>query len=273
MILQQRSRHKDLADWEAIVHKIKNPKRQVTIAVAGKYVELKDAYKSIGEALLHGGLAHDAKVVIKYIDVEDKHLESHLLQADGILVPGGFGDRGIEGKIGVAKFAREHKIPYFGICLGMQVAVIEIARSLLKHSSANSTEFAHKTPYPVICKMEEQKKITQMGGTMRLGVYPCKISAKSLAYQAYRRDLVMERHRHRYELNNKYRKALEKVGLRVVGEYPKLHLAEIVQYKDHPWFVAVQFHPELKSRPLHPHPLFRDFIGAALKRSFPRGAF
>jgi CTP synthase len=273
MMLRQTSRHKDLRDWEAIVDKIKNPKREVTIAVVGKYTEIKDAYKSIGEALLHGGLSHDAKVIVKYVDAEDKHLESHLMQADGILVPGGFGDRGIEGKISAARFAREKKVPYFGICLGMQVAVIEAARNLLGHKDAHSTEFAPRTAHPVIGLMEEQKKVKGLGGTMRLGVYPCELKAGSLSHQAYRRETAMERHRHRFEMNNKYRKAFEKAGLRVVGEYKKLSLPEIVELKDHPWFVGVQFHPELKSRPLHPHPLFRDFVGAALRRLSPRGGF
>jgi CTP synthase len=273
MILRQRSPRRDLSTWKAMVEKYRNPRQQVTIAVAGKYVELKDAYKSIGEALIHGGLAHGAKVTVKYLDVEDKHLEAQLQEADGILVPGGFGDRGVEGKIAVTRWAREKKVPFLGICLGMQCAVIDVARSLLGYSAAHSTEFAPKTSHPVISLMEEQKKVSQMGGTMRLGVYPCRVKSGSLAHQAYRRDTVYERHRHRYELNNKYRRALEKAGLRVTGEYPKWNLAEVVEYKDHPWFLAVQFHPELKSRPLHPHPLFRDFIGAALKRSSPRARF
>ncbi|MBL0058457.1 MAG: CTP synthase [Elusimicrobia bacterium] len=270
MMLRQRSPTKDLASWKAMVEKIRNPRHHVTIGVAGKYVELKDAYKSIGEALLHGGLANDAKVVVKYLDVEDKTLEAQLLQVDGILIPGGFGDRGVEGKIAVAKFAREHQIPFFGICLGMQCAVIEVARHLAKLGKAHSTEFSPKTPHPVVCKMDEQKKITQLGGTMRLGVYPCRLKAGSLAHKAYGRDMAYERHRHRYELNNKYRPALEKAGLRVVGDYPRLHLAEAVELKNHPWYVAVQFHPELKSRPLRPHPLFRDFVAAALRRLSPR---
>jgi CTP synthase len=231
---------------------------------------LKDAYKSIGEALLHGGLANDAKVAVRYLDVEDKTLETQLQQVDGILIPGGFGDRGVEGKIAVAKFARERQIPFFGICLGMQCAVIEVARHLAKLPRAHSTEFFPRTPSPVVSRMEEQKKVTQMGGTMRLGVYPCRVKPGSAAHRAYRHETVNERHRHRYELNNKYRRALEKAGLRVVGEYRKLHLAEIVELKNHPWYVAVQFHPELKSRPLRPHPLFRDFIAAALRRLSPR---
>ncbi|HMX95341.1 MAG TPA: CTP synthase, partial [Elusimicrobiota bacterium] len=270
MLLRQRSPAKDLASWKEMVEKIRNPLHHVTIGVAGKYVELKDAYKSIGEALLHGGLANSAKVVVKYLDVEDKTLEAQLLQVDGILIPGGFGDRGVEGKIAVAKFAREHQIPFFGICLGMQCAVIDVARHLAKMPKAHSTEFAPKTPFPVVDLMLEQKKITQMGGSMRLGVYPCRLKSGSLAHKAYGKDLVQERHRHRYELNNKYRNALEKAGLRVVGEYPRLHLAEAVEFKNHPWYVAVQYHPELKSRPLHPHPLFKAFIAAALQRLSPR---
>ncbi|MBI4396168.1 MAG: CTP synthase, partial [Elusimicrobia bacterium] len=266
MMLRQRSPRKDLSSWRAMVEKVRNPRHQVTIAVAGKYVELKDAYKSIGEALLHGGLANDARVTVKYLDVEDKHLETALAEADGILVPGGFGDRGVEGKISVTRFAREKKIPFFGICLGMQCAVIDFARNVLGHANAHSTEFAPKTSHPVICLMEDQKSVTQKGGTMRLGVYPCRLRHDSLAYQAYRRDTILERHRHRYELNNRYRKPLEKAGLRVAGEYAALKLGEIVELKDHPWFVAVQFHPELKSRPLHPHPLFRDFVSAALQK-------
>jgi CTP synthase len=267
MTLQQRSRHKDLKNWEGLVEKNQNPRHQITIAVTGKYVDLKDAYKSIGEALVHGGLANETRVTVRYLDVEDKNLESHLSSVDGILVPGGFGDRGIEGKIAVAKFAREKRIPYFGICLGMQVAVIEVARNLLHYKNAHSTEFDPRTRYPVISVMEEQRKIKNLGGTMRLGTYPCRLKPASLPYHAYRKPLVSERHRHRFELNNKYRKALEKVGLSVVGTYPARSLAEIVQLKDHPWFVGVQFHPELKSRPLHPHPLFRDFIAASLRHS------
>ena len=270
MLLRQRSPAKDLSSWKDMVEKIRNPQHHVTIGVAGKYVELKDAYKSIGEALLHGGLANSAKVVVKYLDVEDKTLEAQLLQVDGILIPGGFGDRGVEGKIAVAKFAREHQIPFFGICLGMQCAVIDVARHVAKMGKAHSTEFSPKTPFPVVDLMWEQKKITQMGGSMRLGVYPCRLKPGTLAHKAYGREMVHERHRHRYEFNNKYRKALEKAGLRVVGEYPRLHLAEAVELKNHPWYVAVQYHPELKSRPLHPHPLFKSFIAAALQRLSPR---
>jgi CTP synthase len=267
MMLRQRSPQKDLSDWRAMVEKIKNPQRQAVIAVAGKYVELKDAYKSIGEALVHGGLAQNARVTVKYIDVEDKHVEQTLSESDGILVPGGFGDRGVEGKIAVTKFARERRIPFFGICLGMQCAVIDVARHALGLKAAHSTEFAPRTPHPVIDMMEAQKRVSMKGGTMRLGVYPCALKKGSKAQGAYRRELIYERHRHRYELNNRYRKKLEKAGLRVTGEYARLKLGEVVEFQDHPWFVAVQYHPELKSRPLRPHPLFRDFVAAALKHS------
>jgi CTP synthase len=273
MLLRQTSRHKEMKEWEAMVEKIRNPAQEVTIAVAGKYIEIKDAYKSIGEALLHAGLANDARVRVRYVDAEDRNLENALMQADGILVPGGFGDRGIEGKIAAARFAREKKVPYFGICLGMQVAVIEAARSLLGRKVAHSTEFAPRTPDPVICLMEEQKAVKQKGGTMRLGAYPCALKSGTHAHRAYKREMVLERHRHRFEMNNKYRKAFEKVGLRVTGEYKKLLLPEIVELKGHPWFVGVQFHPELKSRPLHPHPLFVDFVGAALRHMSPREGF
>jgi CTP synthase len=271
MMLRQRSPGRDLSGWKAMVEKIRNPQRDVTIAVAGKYVDLKDAYKSIGEALLHGGLTHAARVTVRYLDVADKTVESELVNADGILVPGGFGDRGVEGKIAATRIARERGIPFLGICLGMQCAVIEAARRLLGHASAHSTEFAPRTAHPVIGLMEDQRHVAGKGGTMRLGTYPCRLKKSSLSHRAYGRDLIAERHRHRYEFNNKYRKALEKAGLAVTGENEKNHLAEIVEYKNHPWFVAVQFHPELKSRPLHPHPLFRDFIGAALRRRTNRG--
>jgi CTP synthase len=270
MMLRQRSPRKDLTTWGAMVEKIRRPLRQVTIAVAGKYVELKDAYKSIGEALVHGGLAQNTRVNVRYIDVEEKRLESVLLEADGILVPGGFGDRGVEGKIGVTGYARERKIPFFGICLGMQCAVIDVARSA-GLTGAHSTEFAPRTKHPVICLMDEQRGVVQKGGTMRLGVYPCDLKPGSLAHKAYRKTRVLERHRHRYELNNRYRARLEKAGLRVTGVNRSLGLAEAVEFADHPWFVAVQFHPELKSRPLRPHPLFKDFIGAALRFRSARG--
>ncbi len=243
------------------------PAHHVTIAVAGKYVGVKDSYKSISEALLHGGLANKARVEIRYVDVDTPSLEEELSGVQGILIPGGFGDRGIEGKINAVSIARTHKIPFFGICLGMQVAVIEIARNLAGLKNANSTEFNKKTPHPVISLLEEQKGIKNMGGTMRLGVYPCDLKAGSHAYDLYGKKNIMERHRHRYEFNNKYRERLAKVGLRVVGEYKKKNLPEIVEFKAHPYFVGVQFHPEFQSRPLRPHPLFSGFVAAALKNA------
>lgn len=266
MLLRLRSSRKDLSQWTGMVETAKNPKKEVTIHVAGKYTDLKDAYKSIWEALQHAGFANEAKVRIHYVDTEKSNIENELLEADGVLVPGGFGDRGIEGKIETCRVAREKKIPFFGICLGMQVATIEIARDVLKLRSAHSTEFESRTKYPVIDLLPEQKKITQMGATMRLGAYPCEIRGSSLASSAYQSRQVWERHRHRYELNNKFRESLEKTPFRVTGVYKKKNLAEIVEFKDHPWFVAVQFHPELRSRPLAPHPLFRDFVKAAIEK-------
>jgi CTP synthase len=263
-----RSAKKDgLVDWRKMVQKIKFPKGKVTIAIAGKYVELKDSYKSLIEALIHGGISHEIHVNIQYLDVSHPDIWDQLKSVSGILVPGGFGDRGVEGKIAVVGFARTHKIPFLGICLGMQCAVIDVARNLCHMKGANSTEFAPRTKFPVIDYLPGQKDIDRMGGTMRLGEYPCSLSEGSKAKASYRTKSVMERHRHRYELNNKFRKRLEGSGLKVTGVYPKAGLAEIVELKDHPWFVAVQFHPELQSRPLHPHPLFRDFVGAAIKYS------
>jgi len=257
----------DLKAWEEMVHRFKFPKNMVTIAVAGKYTELKDAYKSIWEALKHGGVANSTAVEIRYLDVEHENIEEELSSIDGILVPGGFGDRGIEGKINVIRYAREKKVPFFGICLGMQCAVIEFSRQVCGCKGAHSTEFNPRTKFPVIDFLPDQRNIKQKGGTMRLGVYPCKLAKGSLARKAYGQEFIQERHRHRYEFNNKYRKLLEKNGMTVTGEYTKKRLPEIVELKDHPWFVGVQFHPEFQSRPTRPHPLFRDFVSAALKHS------
>jgi len=257
----------DLSKWEKIVEILKNSKENVVIGVAGKYTQLKDAYKSIWEALVHGGIANRVSVRIKYIDVEkEDKLEEELRHVGGILVPGGFGDRGIEGKIKAIKYARENKIPFFGICLGMQCAVVEFARNVCHLKDANSTEFNPNTPYPVIDLMESQRGVKNKGGTMRLGEYLCRIKKDSLAYKAYKKEFIYERHRHRYEVNNKFREILEQHGLRIVGEYEKEKLAEIVELSGHPWFVGVQFHPEFKSRPLQPHPLFVAFVKAAKKR-------
>ncbi len=267
MLLRQRSTTGDLENWKKLVETLNSPQAHVTIAVAGKYVGVKDAYKSIAEALLHGGVANKAKVEVRYIDVNSPTMEDELSGVHGILIPGGFGDRGIEGKINAVRIARTHKVPFFGICLGMQVAVIEMARNLAHLKNANSTEFDRKTPHPVISLLEEQKKVKNLGGTMRLGLYPCHLRRGSTAYNLYGKPLINERHRHRYEFNTRYRAALAKVGLRMVGEYRRHHLPEIVELKGHPYFVGVQFHPEFQSRPLRAHPLFQGFIAAALKKS------
>ena len=256
----------NLKEWEALVEKMKSVNQTVTIAIGGKYTELKDAYKSIWEALVHGGIENNVKVNIKYVDVETENLKEKLADANGILIPGGFGERGIEGKILVAQYARENKIPFFGICLGMQCAVIEFSRNVCGLKNANSSEFDTKTTYPVINLLPEQKNVNQKGGTMRLGKYPCKLKKDSLAYKAYKQDLIYERHRHRYELNNSYTKILEEHGLIISGIYEEKNLVEIVELRNHPWFVAVQFHPEFKSRPNRPHPLFIDFIKAAIHK-------
>ncbi|MEK6544354.1 MAG: CTP synthase, partial [Elusimicrobiota bacterium] len=267
MLLRLRGGRRDLGRWERMVEIALNPKHEITIHVAGKYTELKDAYKSIWEALLHGGYANDCKVRVRYLDTESPGLRQELADSCGVLTPGGFGARGIEGKIEACRIAREQKIPFFGICLGMQTATIEIARNLAGLKRAHSTEFNPKTPYPVISMLAEQRKVRDLGGTMRLGSFPCKIKQSSLAAAAYKSPLVWERHRHRYEFNNKYRKTLERHGLKVTGVYAKENLVEAIELKGHPWYVAVQFHPELRSRPLAAHPLFTAFIKAALAKS------
>jgi CTP synthase len=264
MQLRQRSHRQGMEDWAEMVEKIKNPRKRVAVALAGKYVELKDAYKSVVEALMHGGIANDARVQIKYVDVESPELERELSEVQGILVPGGFGDRGIEGKISVVQYARERNIPFLGLCLGMQVAVIEFARHVCQMKNAHSTEFNPKTTHPVIDFLPDQRSIHKKGGTMRLGIYPCRLKAGSMAATLYGKPQVDERHRHRYELNPRFRRQLEARGLRISGEYAERHLAEIVELPTHPFFIAVQFHPEFKSRPLRAHPLFKGFIAAAL---------
>jgi CTP synthase len=233
----------------------------------GKYVALHDAYLSVVEALSHGGYENDVNVEVKWIDSEevtDDNAASYLSDCDGIIVPGGFGDRGIEGKISAAKYARENKVPYFGICLGMQMAVIEFARHVAGMTGAHSTEFSEDTPYPVIDLMLEQRDITDKGGTMRLGIYPCRVvDDDSNISHAYGAEVIYERHRHRWEFNSTYKDALEKAGLSITGVSPDGKLVETVEVKDHPWYTGVQFHPEFKSRPNRAHPLFRDFIKAA----------
>ena len=261
----------DLIEWRTqVVERALHPKRSVTIAVVGKYIQLQDAYKSIYEALRHAGLANDAEGHVKRIDSEQIEKEGALAvlsDVQGILIPGGFGSRGIEGKLAAIRYARETKTPFFGICLGMQCAVIEIARDLCGLKGANSTEFDPKTPHPVISLLEEQQGVTAMGGTMRLGASTCRLAAGTKARSAYQREEIRERHRHRYEVNNKYRAQLAGVGLVVSGTYAPGDLVELIELKDHPWFVAGQFHPEFHSRPLAPHPLFTHFIAASLRHT------
>jgi CTP synthase len=259
---------RDLTQWTAMVQRMRHPSGQVDIALVGKYVAYEDSYKSLREALLHGGLAHDVRVNIHWIDAEgltEPGYEAQLAAFDGILVPGGFGKRGIEGMIQAIRFARERKVPYFGICLGMQTAVIEFARNVCGLPEANSTEFEPATPHPVIFKLRELKGVDELGGTMRLGAYPCVLAEGSFAHRAYGERQISERHRHRYEFNRDYEEILTAHGLRIAGQTPDGVYVEICEIPDHPWFLGCQFHPEFKSRPLEPHPLFRAFIGAALE--------
>jgi len=260
--------------WEEIVRRILTPRHEVTIGVVGKYIELQDAYKSVYESITHAGIANHCKVNVRRIDAEElqKRGGLKLLRGlSGILVPGGFGDRGTEGKVAAARYAREKKIPYFGLCLGLQIAVIEIARNVLKLRTANSTEFEPQAAYPVINMMEEQKKIADKGATMRLGSYECALTPGTLAAKAYQVSTIRERHRHRYEVNNAYVEQLQKVGMVVSGINPRRNLVEIIELKDHPWFVAVQFHPEFRSKPDKAHPLFAAFIAAAIKQQKLKG--
>ena len=255
----------DLRAWQAFSDRMRAAKEQVTIAVVGKYTQIRDAYKSIQEAIVHGGAANGVQVKVEWVDSEKVELdgaEALLGGAHGILIPGGFGDRGVEGMVQAAQYARERNIPFLGICLGMQCAVIEFARDVAGLAGADSSEFEEKTPHPVIALLPDQHGV-QKGGTMRLGAYECALTAGSHARDAYGASTVAERHRHRYEFNNDYRERLESKGLRVTGLYPEKSLVEIVEIPEHPWFVGVQFHPELRSRPADPHPLFRGFIGAA----------
>ncbi|OPJ55098.1 CTP synthase [Alkalithermobacter paradoxus] len=258
----------DLSDWIEIVEKEKSLQKEIKIALVGKYVELQDAYISVAESLKHAGINNGVKIDIKWVHSEhinDQNVSKELEGMDGILVPGGFGDRGVEGKISAIRYARENKIPFLGICLGMQLAVVEFARNVVGLKGAHSSELDPNTNYPVIDLMPEQADIEEMGGTMRLGVYACKLYTETKAHEAYGETLVYERHRHRYEFNNEYREALTKAGLVISGISPDERLVEIIELKDHPWFVAAQFHPEFKSRPTKAHPLFREFIKASIK--------
>ncbi|MCC6414439.1 MAG: CTP synthase [Opitutaceae bacterium] len=254
--------------WRQIVGRLLNPAHEVTIGVVGKYIELQDAYKSVYESITHAGIANNCRVKTVRIDAEDLETKEGLKilrTLDGILVPGGFGDRGTEGKIAAARYAREHKIPYYGLCLGLQIAVIEFSRNVLKLKGANSMEFEANPAHPVINMMEEQKKIIDKGATMRLGSYECALAPGTLAHKAYKAGSVRERHRHRYEVNNAYVTRLQKGGMVISGINPRRNLVEIIELNDHPWFLAVQFHPEFQSKPNQAHPLFAAFIGAALR--------
>ena len=260
----------NMAEWEKMVYKINHPAKKVKVAVVGKYVELPDAYISVTEALHHAGIANDTEVKIQWVNaetIEDSSIDLSEVFANcrGILVPGGFGDRGIEGKIKAIQYARENKIPFLGLCLGMQCAVIEFARHVCGMEDAHSTEFNEETTHPVIALMSSQQGVEDKGGTMRLGSYPCKLADDTHTHEAYGMDLIHERHRHRFEFNNDYRDELHAAGMVIAGTLPDDSLVEVVEVKDHPWFVGSQFHPELKSRPNNPHPLFRDFVKAALQ--------
>ena len=272
------TRSPKLEGWERLVEKVKNPKYSVTIAIVGKYIDLRESYKSLNEALCHGGIANDCKVNLDFVDSEaldESNCREHLASADGILVPGGFGTRGIDGKIRAVQFAREEKIPFFGICLGMQMAVVEYARHVAGMEGAHSTEFDEATPFSVIYLMKEwydyksqsvQKRdvTSDKGGTMRLGAYPCILKQDTVARNAYEKNEISERHRHRYEFNNDFKERLEEAGLIISGASPDGQLVEIIEIEDHPWFLGCQFHPEFKSRPMNPHSLFTSFIEAAL---------
>src|SRR5262249_31496476 len=260
-------------DWRQMLERMRNPAHEVTIGFVGKYVKHRDAYKSVYEAIDHAGIAHHSKVRVLRIDSEKLGIEGAakaLSGVDGLLVPGGFDSRGIEGKIEAIRFARETGVPFFGICLGLQCATIEFARNVVGLSDANSTEFNPNTPHPVVCLLDAQKKITQIGGTMRLGAFECVLKPGTTAFGAFRSERISERHRHRYEVNNDYRQQLQAAGLTISGTSPSGSLVEVIELPSHPWFVGIQSHPEFKSKPTLPPPLFRDFIGAALARRLGR---
>jgi CTP synthase len=275
--LHMEAKERDLAKWEDIVHRVYNPKDTVTIGIVGKYVEYEDSYKSLKEALVHGALAHNLKLQLNWIEAEgletgDKSYEAQLEGYDGILVPGGFGKRGIEGMLTAIRYAREKKVPYFGICLGMQTACIEFARNVVGLEDANSSEFDPATPHRVIYKLRELRGVEELGGTMRLGAWTCKIEPNTLAHKIYGVLEISERHRHRYEFNREYEEPLVAAGLRISGSTPDGTYVEMVELPDHPHFIGCQFHPEFKSKPLEPHPLFRTFVGAAYEYGQKRKA-
>src|SRR5665213_3089839 len=268
-LLHLEARERDMSAWLELLERIRKPKGEVRIAVVGKYVQLEDAYKSLRESLIHGGLAHKDRAIIEWVEAEDldsrETAATRLEHADGILIPGGFGKRGIQGMIYAIEYARSHKVPFFGICLGLQCATIEYARDVVGLSGADSTEFDPQTPHRVIYKLRELLGVDEMGGTMRLGAWPCKIEKDSTAYKAYGSTEISERHRHRYEFNCDYEQQLVAAGLRISGRTADRVYVEIVEVPGHPWFLGCQFHPELKSKPLAPHPLFSAFIGAACR--------
>jgi len=257
-----------IEDWRQMVERMRSPAHEVTIGFVGKYVKHRDAYKSVYEAIDHAGIYHHAKVRVVRLDSEKlavEGAEKALAGVDGLLVPGGFDKRGIDGKVDAIRFARETNLPFFGICLGLQCATIEFTRNVVGLPEANSTEFNKATPQPVVCLLDDQKVVTNLGGTQRLGAYPCRLLPGSKAHRAYGADIVSERHRHRYEVNNAFRELLSAHGLVISGTSPDGSLVEAIELSGHPWFVAVQCHPEFQSKPTRPHPLFRDFIGASLE--------
>ncbi len=273
-LLHLEDRPANMQPWLDMLQRLHHPKGEVRIGIVGKYVQLEDAYKSLREALLHGGLAHNHKTVIDWIESEEidslETAERVLRGYDGILVPGGFGKRGIQGMVHTIHYARENKIPFFGICLGMQCATIEYARDRAALNQADSTEFDPQTPYRVIYKLRELLGVDEMGGTMRLGAWPCLLEPGSFANKAYGKTEISERHRHRYEFNREFEKTLVAAGLRITGRTPDENYVEIVEVPDHPWFLGCQFHPEFKSKPLEPHPLFAAFIGASLEHKLQK---
>jgi CTP synthase len=265
-LLNLETKPSDMSRWLDMLERMRNPVDEVDIALVGKYVEYEDSYKSLKEALLHGAIAHRLKVNIQWIEAQDlqwPECKAMLAEHDGILVPGGFGSRGIEGMLQAIRFAREERVPYFGICLGMQTLVIEFARNVAGLSGANSTEFDSAPPHRVIYKLRELKGVDELGGTMRLGAYDCRLAPNSFARLAYGEPEVSERHRHRYEFNREYQPILEANGLRITGESPDKSYVEICEIPEHPWFLGCQFHPEFKSKPLEPHPLFSAFVAAS----------
>ena len=275
--LRLEAKDRDLKDWEEIVRRVYNPKAEVTIGIVGKYVEYEDSYKSLKEALVHGALAHNLKLNANWVEAEgletgDQSYEAQLEDYDGLLVPGGFGKRGIAGMLNAIRYTREKKVPYFGICLGMQTACIEFARNVCGLAEANSSEFDPATPHRVIYKLRELRGVEELGGTMRLGAWTCKIEPGTLAHRIYGKLEISERHRHRYEFNREYEEMLTAAGMRISGSTPDGTYVEIVELPDHPHFIAGQFHPEFKSKPLEPHPLFRTFVGASYERGLERRA-